>query len=710
MTDSSVFPPKARKIAHEDVQHGVRRNDFYHWLRASNFSDVFKNPLCLDKNIQHHLESENKYQESQMADTKSLQDLLLKEMKNRIQENNSSVPVKCSSFAYGFFYVTGGQQPHYFRTPRDGGKKTIYLDGDSLAKDKNYFNLVSVKISPNHTHAAWAYDDNGSEFYTIKIRNFETLSDYEDTVTDTSGQLVWDSKSEGFFYTKIDKNHRPSELYYHLLHTDQSQDKLIFCENDPGFFLQICGSKLHDVIYINAHNHETSEIWLIPAATPLSPPQCVQKRQHGVEYSLTEGGDVFYILTNQDNAKDFKIMVAPCTSPQSENWSELVPHKPGRLILSHDAYQNFLVWLEQIEGLPHIQFMNRSSKEIHSVSFTEEAYSLNLHGAAEYDSSSIRFSYSSMTTPKQLFEYEVESQKRKLLKTQKIPSGHNRKNYITRRITATAEDGETIPISLLYHKKTKLNSQAPCLLYGYGAYGLSISANFNSNILSLINRGFIYAIAHVRGGKEKGMEWYEKGKLSFKQNTFTDFITCGRYLVNNKFTAHDRLIAQGGSAGGMLMGAIANMAPQDFAGIVANVPFVDVLTTMLDPSLPLTPPEWPEWGNPLKSKEDYDLIASYSPYDNIKAQNYPPILVTAGLTDPRVTYWEPAKWVAKLRDLKTDNNPILLRINMDAGHTGATGRFSKLEEVAYIYAFILKIAEKTASKGNPSIFLTLPPT
>lgn len=563
-----------------------------------------------------------------------------------------------------------------------------------MAEGKNYFNFGSVQISPDHTHVAWTYDDKGSEFYTAKIRSFKTLSDYTDTIIETSGQIVWDAKSEGFFYTKMDENHRPSELYYHRLNTEQSQDKLIFSEKDPGFFLNISGSKLNNVIYINVHDHETSETWLIPAESPLTAPRCVKKRQKGVEYSLTEGGDVFYILTNQDNAKDFKIMVAPCASPQPENWSELIPHQLGRLILSHDAYQDFLIWFERFDGLPRIQVMERSTGQIHLVAFTEEAYSLGLQGAAEYDSQTIRFSYSSMTTPDQVFDYEIKSRKQILLKTQIVPSGHNKDDYIAKRITATADDGEKIPISLFYHKTTPLNGSAPCLLYGYGAYGISIPADFDSNVLSLVNRGFIYAIAHIRGGKEKGVEWHEKGKHLFKKNTFTDFIACGRHLVENKFTAHDRLIAQGGSAGGMLMGAIANMAPQDFAGIIANVPFVDVLTTMLDASLPLTPIEWPEWGNPLESQEDYNLIASYSPYDNVKAQKYPPILATAGLTDPRVTYWEPAKWIAKLRDCKTDNNPILLRINMDSGHTGTAGRFSRLKETAYIYAYILKIAGK----------------
>ncbi|SPU26225.1 Protease 2 [Candidatus Bartonella washoeensis] len=452
MTSSSILPPKASKMVYKDVHHGICREDPYHWLRASNWQDVFKTPSCLEENIRNHLEKENAYQAAQMADTKPLQDLLFAEMKSRILENDSSVPIKHGPFAYGVSYVTGGQQPHYFRTPRNGGEKNVYLNGDVLAEGKEYFNFGLVQESPDHRHVVWTYDDKGSEFYVAKIRNLETLADCTDTIIDTSGHIVWDAKSEGFFYTKMDENHRPSQLYYHRLHTDQSQDKLIFCEDNPGFFLHVSGSKLNDVIYINIHDHETSEIWLIPAEAPFTAPQCVRKRQKGIEYSLTEGGDVFYILTNLDNAKDFKIMVAPYTSPQSENWSELVPHQLGRLILSHDAYQDFLIWLERFEGLPRIKVMERTTQQIHSIAFTEEAYSLGLQGAAEYNSQTIRFSYSSMTTPDQVFDYEMKSRKRMLLKTQTIPSGHNKDEYVTRRIMAIADDGEKIPISVFIIK------------------------------------------------------------------------------------------------------------------------------------------------------------------------------------------------------------------------------------------------------------------
>lgn len=694
MNESVILPPKTKRIDHTEKHHGIIRHDFYHWLRAKNWQDVFKNPASLDKDIRSHLEDENAYQKTQMSDTEELQKKLFSEMKGRIKEDDSSVPVKDGPYAYGVSFTTGGEQPHYFRTLRNGGEKSIYIDGDALAKGKDYFRLGAVQYSPDHSKCAWTYDDKGSEFYTINIRNMDTLSDSDETIVNTSGDIVWDAKSEGFFYTSVDENHRPSKLYYHQLGSAQKTDKLIFEEKDPGFFLGVGGSSRNDVIYIDIHDHETSEIWLIDASAPLSAPRCVRKRQKGIEYSLTEGGDVFFILTNINGAKDFKIMSAPFDNPQEKNWKEVVPHEPGRLILSHDAYKNFLVWLERHDGLPKIELLDRRNGIRHSIAFKEETYSLGLHGAAEYDSDTIRFSYSSMTTPSELYDYNMDNRSRVLLKRQEVPSGHDPKNYITRRLLAKADDGAEIPVSIFYRKDAKLDGSAPCLLYGYGAYGISIPDSFNTNALSLVDRGFIYAIAHIRGGKEKGFNWYEQGKHRFKRNTFTDFIACGRFLVAKHFTSHDRLIAEGGSAGGMLMGAVANMAPQDYAGIVAVVPFVDVLSTMLDASLPLTPPEWPEWGNPLQSVEDYELIASYSPYDNVCAQNYPAILAMAGLTDPRVTYWEPAKWVAKLRELKTDDHPVLLRTNMDSGHAGASGRFSRLEESAYIYAFILKVAGK----------------
>ncbi|MEP7457009.1 S9 family peptidase [Phyllobacterium sp. SB3] len=698
MTNSSRFSthpvPQSEKQPVSDTRHGITRIDNYAWMRAENWQDVFRDPSTLDPAIRSHLEAENAYQSALMADTRELQAKLFEEMKGRIKEDDSSVPSKDGPFAYGTSFKTGGQHPRFFRTPRDGGEQTMLLDGDLEGQDKAYFSLGSADHSPDHARLIWGFDDKGSEYYTLKVRDLQTLQDDAETVSDTSGGGVWNAQSDGFYYTRVDANHRPSRLFYHKLGTPESEDRLIHEEKDPGFFLGVGGSSLDDFVFVDIHDHETSEVWLIPANDASAEPKLVASRQPGVEYSLTEGGDVFYILTNADGAKDFKIVSAPVATPEKANWKEVVAHKAGRLLLGHSAYKNHLVWLERENSLPRIIIRDRTTGEEHAIAFDEEAFSLGLSGSPEYDTEVIRFSYSSMTTPTQLYDYNMRTRERTLLKTQEVPSGHNPDDYVTRRLLAPAHDGETVPVSIVYHKDTKLDGSAPALLYGYGSYGHSIPASFNTNCLSLADRGFIYAIAHIRGGKDKGYDWYENGKRLNKLNTFKDFISASEHLVAKGFTSHDRIIAQGGSAGGMLMGAIVNMAPQNFGGIIAEVPFVDVINTMLDDTLPLTPPEWTEWGNPITSATDYSYMASYSPYDNVSAQAYPPILAVAGLTDPRVTYWEPAKWVAKLRELKTDDNPVLFRINMDAGHAGASGRFSRLEEVAYTQAYALKLVGK----------------
>ena len=701
MSDKIIVPtpPRASKHPQTDTRHHITRSDDYAWLRADNWQEVFRDPALLPADIRSHLEAENAYQQALMADTEGLQKTLFAEMRGRIKEDDSSIPVKDGPYAYGVSYVTGGEQPRFIRTPRDGGQESIILDGDKEAAGKAYFQLGSAEHSPDHKLLIWGYDDKGSEFYQLRIRDLGSMQELEDLLANTSGDGTWDANSQGFFYTLLDDNHRPSQVFYHRIGAAQSEDRLVFEEQDPGFFVSVDGSPLDDFIFIDIHDHETSECWLLPANRPDAAPQLVKPRQTGIEYSIAPAGDVFYILTNMDGAKDFKIVEAPAHAPQPENWKELIAETPGKLILSHAAYKDFLVWMVRDGGLPRIIVRNRTTGEEHAIAFNEEAYSLGLHGSVEYDTDVIRFSYSSMTTPEQLFDYDMRSRARVLLKTQEVPSGHDPRDYVTRRVLAPAEDGELVPVSLLYHKDTKLDGTAPCLLYGYGSYGITIPASFSTSRLSLVDRGFVYAIAHIRGGKDKGFAWYENGKRAHKVNTFSDFIAAGRHLVAEKYTSHDRIIAHGGSAGGMLMGAIANMAPGDFGGIIAEVPFVDVLNTMLDDTLPLTPPEWPEWGNPIASESDYRNIASYSPYDNVSAQAYPAILAIAGLTDPRVTYWEPAKWVAKLRDLKTDNHPVLFRINMDAGHGGASGRFSRLEEVAFSYAYALKIAGQVTGKG-----------
>ncbi|MCF3638594.1 S9 family peptidase [Rhizobium sp. TRM95111] len=686
-------PIAARKPVSE-TRHGITRTDDYAWFRADNWQQMFKDTSILDPEIRAHLEAENAYMKAAMADTEALQKALFAEMRGRIKEDDSSVPVKDGPFAYGSSYVTGGEQPRYFREPRDGGERRILLDGDKEAEGKDYFRLSGLDHASDHTLGIWGYDDKGSEYFTLRVRDLETLEDRRDVIENTGGGGVWAPDGGSFFYTLQDENHRPSKIFHHILGEPQDKDRLVYEETDPGFFVSVGGSLLDDYVYIDIHDHETSEYRLLSTKDLFAEPVVVAPRRTGLEYSMTEGGDVFYILTNADGARDFKIMEAPVTAPERGNWKEVVPHRPGTLILNHMAFARHLVWLERHEGLPRIVVRDRRSGEEHEIAFAEEAYSLGLSGAAEYDTDVIRFSYSSMTTPSQLYDYDMATRRRTLLKTQEVPSGHDPDDYVTRRVFAPAHDGERVPVTLLYRKDTALDGSAPCLLYGYGAYGISIPASFNTNCLSLVDRGFVYAIAHIRGGKDKGFAWYENGKMEKKKNTFSDFIAAADHLAKEKFTAYDRIVAEGGSAGGMLMGAVANMAPEKFGGIIAAVPFVDVLNTMLDDTLPLTPPEWPEWGNPIDSADFYRLMASYSPYDNVGAKPYPPILALSGLTDPRVTYWEPTKWVAKLRDHSTSGAPVLLRTNMGAGHGGASGRFQRLEEIAFEYAFAIKVAGK----------------
>jgi oligopeptidase B len=690
-------PPKVEERPRSDTRHGITRVDEFAWLRADNWQDVFRDPAVLDPAIRAHLDSENAYQQAMMAGTEDFRKTLFAEMKGRIKEDDSSVPMQDGPYAYGSSYRIGGEQPRYFRTPRDGGPETILLDGDAEAEGKAYFRLGGIDHSDDHRLVAWAADDKGSEFFTLRVRDLESGADLDDTVPDTAGAAIWDPDSKGFHYTRLDQNHRPSKVFHHVLGSDPAQDRLVYEEPDPGFFVDVSATRDNRFVLVGIHDHETSECHVIDAHHPDRRPVLVAPRTSGVQYDLEEGGDLFFILTNIDGAKDFKVMTAPADDPRPQNWTELVPHEPGRLILSVMGFRDFMVRLERKDGLPRIVVHERSTGEEHAIAFDEEAFSLGLAGSYEYDTTTLRFSYSSMTTPAQVFDYDMRTRERRLLKTQDVPSGHDPSRYVTRRLMAPAADGELVPVSLLHLRDMPLDGSSPCLLYGYGSYGMAIPASFNTNCFSLVDRGFVYAIAHVRGGKDKGYAWYEDGKRDRKSNTFTDFIAVGRHLVAEGYTAHDRIVAQGGSAGGMLMGAIANMAPSDFGAIIAEVPFVDVLNTMLDDTLPLTPPEWPEWGNPIASEGDYRTIAGYSPYDNVASLPYPPILAVAGLTDPRVTYWEPAKWVARMRKLNPEGNPILFKINMDAGHAGASGRFSRLEEVAFNYAFALKVTGRATA-------------
>ncbi|MCX5572158.1 S9 family peptidase [Kaistia nematophila] len=693
--------PLAAKKPVTSTVHGVTLTDDYAWLRADNWQEVMRDPTLLSQEIRDYLEAENAHTATSMAETDDLQAKLFAEMRGRIKEDDSSVPSPDGDFAYAMRFTEGAEQPLVVRTARDGnGPETILLDGNQMAAGRAYFRLGSADHSPDHKRLAFAYDDKGSEYYTLHVRDIESGADLSDAIEATTGGGVWAADSNTLFYTVLDDNHRPCRIYRHVVGTPQSEDVLVFEEKDPGFFLGVGQTQSSRYILIDSHDHETSEVHLLDAEDPTGAHRLIAERVTAEEYSVDHSGDTLYILTNAGGAEDFKIVTAPVASPGRENWVDLVPHVPGTLILGMTVYKDYMVRLERFAGLPRIIVRALASGEEHAIAFDEEAYSLGMGDGYEFDTSTLRFTYSSMTTPSRVYDYDMATRERTLRKEEEIPSGHNPADYVTRRVFATAADGETVPVSLLYHKDTKLDGSAPCLLYGYGAYGITIPASFSISRLSLVDRGFVYAIAHIRGGKDKGFRWYADGRREKKTNTFTDFIASGEYLAKEGYTARGRIVAWGGSAGGMLMGAIANMQPDLFGGIIAEVPFVDVLNTMLDDTLPLTPPEWPEWGNPIESAEDFATIHSYSPYDNVGAHAYPPILAIGGLTDPRVTYWEPAKWVAKLREKKTGDAPLLLKTNMDAGHGGASGRFDRLKETAFSTAFAIKVVAGKATHNG----------
>lgn len=670
--------------------------DDYAWLRASNWQAVMREPAVLDPEIRSYLEAENAFTKTIMAGTEPLQKALFAEMKGRIKEDDVGVPAPDGDFAYYTRFVIGGQHPLFCRKARDGGEEQILLDGNALAQPHAYFRIASVIHSPDHSLVAYAVDTKGSELYTVKIIEAGTGVLVDARIADSNGALEWTADSRNLLYIWLDNEHRPRRVLRHAVGAETA-DALVHEQDDPGYFLGLDATQDRRFLLLSVHDHETAEISLIDAANPSAPPRLIAPREAEHDYSVDHHDGRLIILTNSEGAEDYRIVEAPAHTPGRAHWREIEPHRPGRLILDVVAYKDFLVRLERENGLPRIVVRRFADGEEHAIAFDEEAYALGISPGYEYDTPTLRFTYSSMTTPAQVFDYDMSARTRELRKTQEIPSGHDPSLYVTRRVMAPARDGETVPVSLLYRKETPLDGEAPLLLYGYGAYGMSIPAGFSTNALSLVDRGFVYAIAHVRGGKDKGYRWYKEGKRTKKVNTFTDFIAAGEFLAEQGFTSRGRIIAHGGSAGGMLMGAVANMAPELFLGIIAEVPFVDVLTTMLDESLPLTPPEWPEWGNPTESEADYRTIAAYSPYDNVRAMNYPHILALAGLTDPRVTYWEPAKWVAKLRELASGERSILLRTNMEAGHAGASGRFERLKEVALAYAFALKIVDAPSS-------------
>ena len=698
-TKNSLNPPAAPRRPHSFTTQGITVVDDYAWLKDKNWQEVLRDPDVLDPDIRTYLEAENAYTESLLGHTAALQKTLVAEMRGRIKEDDSSVPSPDGAYAYMRKFREGGQHEMFGRMPRDGGEVHIVLDGDQLAEAEEYFKFGGARHSPDHRLEAWSADVKGSEYFTIRVRDWATGTDLDDRVEETDGGVVWSTDCKSFFYVKLDDNHRPMQVWRHRLGRPQADDTLVYEEPDSGWFTHLHESASGRFCVIAGGDHETSEQRLIDLSNPAAAPRLVAARETGVQYSLADRGDELFILTNADGAIDFKVVTAPLASPERAQWRDLIAHRAGVYVMDVELFSDHMVRLERANALPAIIIRDLATGEEHAIAFDEAAYSLDTMGSYEFDTTNLRFSYSSMTTPSEVYDYDMASRTRTLRKRQEIPSGHNPADYVTTRIMARSHDGAEVPVSILHAKNLKRDGAAPLLLYGYGSYGMAMPASFSANRLSLVDRGFVYAIAHIRGGTDKGWGWYLDGKREKKTNSFDDFAASARALIAAKYTGEKRIVAHGGSAGGMLMGAVANRAGELFAGIVAEVPFVDVLNTMLDDTLPLTPPEWPEWGNPIESEKDFRTILSYSPYDQVAAKPYPAILAMGGLTDPRVTYWEPAKWIARLRATMTSGGPVLLRINMGAGHGGASGRFNRLDEVAIAYAFALwavGMVEKTS--------------
>ncbi len=657
--------------------------DKYHWLRDR------ENPAVLD-----YLKRENAETEAVMADTRPLQETLIKEFKSRIKETDETVPAKLDNYYYYSRTVAGEQYEIYCRKKGNlAATEEILLDFNTLARElkADYLQVGVFSVSPSHRYLAYSLDLNGSESFMIKVKDLTTGEDLPDEIKDTYYSLAWATDSQSFFYTKFDITKRPDRVFAHRLGEEATADKLIYKEPEVSFNVHLRSTRSREGIFIEIENKNTTESWWLDSRRPELPPRCLAPRREDVEYypehHPAEGGKLF-ILTN-DGAKNFRLVETKLDHSEPEHWQEVVPERPSVTLEDFEVFATHIVFLLREKTLPEFEIFDFGSKQTKRLEFTEPIYTIESEANFEFTVSTFRFSYSSLSTPESVFDYNFFSGEQTLLKQQELPAGYDARDYISERHFAPATDGTQIPISLVYKKSLRQNEGQPLLLYGYGAYEHVIEARFSATRLSLLDHGLIYTIAHVRGGGEGGREWYEQGKFSNKKNTFTDFIACAEYLIKNNYTRADKLVAVGRSAGGLLMGAVANLRPELFHTMVADVPFVDALNTMLDPTLPLTTLEYGEWGNPAE-KKFYDYIASYSPYDNVTIQAYPNLLVTGGLHDPRVGFWEPAKWVAKLRELKTDNNLLLLKTNLGAGHAGASGRYDALRELAFEFAFILK--------------------
>lgn len=672
---SNTLPPKAKKIERLDTVNGVILKDDYYWLREKESEEV------LD-----YLKAENKYTDAMTEHLKPLQDELYKEMIGRINEDDASVPVKDDEY---YYYSRMEKGKNYAINCRKKGsldaKEEIILDENILAEGKEYFSVGALEMSPDHKLMAYAIDVNGSEEYDIYIKNLETGEMLTDEIENTAGNIVWANNNTTFYYTMLDETHRPFQLHRHDL--GKNDNKLVFEELDGAYFLYPFKDKSEQFIYVYLGSKVTTEMHFMNADNPDDNFKVIQPRKQGMEYSVASHGTDFYVLTN-DNALNFKLMKTSVNTPSMENWREVMPHDDKVLLSSVETFENHLVIYGRKGGFKHIHITDLRTNKSHEVAFPEPVYTYSSSENPTFEGSIIRFTYSSMITPRTVYDYDMDSKKLTTKKVYEVKGGYDKSDYVVERVEATAADGTKIPMSVAYKKGVKRDGTNPCYLYAYGSYGSSTEPYFSTIRVSLLDRGFVFAIAHIRGGSEMGRKWYEDGKFLKKKNTFTDFINCAEHLVKEKYTNSDKLAIAGGSAGGLLMGAVLNMRPDLFNTVVAHVPFVDVINTMLDETIPLTVVEYEEWGNP-NDKIYFDYMLSYSPYDNVEAKDYPNILITAGLNDPRVQYWEPAKWTAKLRDMKTNENTLLLKTNMGAGHGGASGRYEALKEYAFEYAFVL---------------------
>lgn len=680
MNTSQRNPPVAKKIPHELEKHGDVRIDNYFWMKDREHPEVID-----------YLNAENAYCDANMAHTKDFQDDLFEEMKARIKEDDASVPYKYNGYWYITKFEKGKDYPIYTRK-KDGLDNTeeLLFDCNKMAEGESYFKLVGLSISPDNKLVSFGVDTTGRRQYTIQIKNLETHEIYQDKIENTTGSSSWSDDNETLFYAKKDEvTLRASQIYRHKLGV--SKDQLIFEEGDETFGVAVYKSKSRKYIIIACYSTLTNEYHILEANNPEGNFKLFQERIRGLEYSISHYDNYFYILTNKDKATNFKLMKTPELETNIAYWLDVIPHRYDVLLDSIDIFKDYLVVSERKNGLNQIRIKRWDNTQDYYLPFDNETYTCFTTTNVDFDTEVLRYGYNALTTPSSIIEFNMRTKTKTVLKEQEVLGGHfNKDNYLSDRIWAKANDGTKIPMSIVYKKGIKKDGTNPLLQYAYGSYGSTVDPYFSTIRLSLLDRGFIYVIAHIRGGEYLGRQWYEDGKLLKKKNTFTDFIACSVYLIKERYTSSKHLYAMGGSAGGLLMGAVINDAPELYNGIIAAVPFVDVVTTMLDDSIPLTTGEYDEWGNP-NNLLYYNYMKSYSPYDNIEAKNYPNILVTSGLHDSQVQYWEPTKWVAKLRELKTDSNRLYLKTNMEAGHGGASGRFESLKEDALEFAFLLDL-------------------